>query len=52
MMNELDLFALTKSISEHSLEKGDVGTIVAVYDGKQGYKIEFTTYTGETTIME
>jgi len=29
-MNESDLISLTESISEHGLEKGNVGTIVAV----------------------
>jgi len=50
-MNELDLVALTESIPEHGLEKGDVGTIVAVYDGEKGYEIEFATYTGETVAV-
>ena len=47
-MKELDLIALTKSVPEHDLEKGDVGTIVAIYDNGKGYEIEFATYTGET----
>ena len=47
-MNELDLIALTDPIPEHGLEKGDVGTIVAVYNNGGGYEIEFTTYSGET----
>lgn len=38
-MKELDLIALTESIPEYGLEKGDVGTIVAVYDKGKGYEI-------------
>ena len=47
-MEELDLIALTESIPEEALMKGDVGTIVAVYASGQGYEVEFATYTGET----
>jgi len=47
-MKEFDLIALTGSIPEHGLEKGDVGAIVSVYNEGKGYEIEFTTYTGET----
>ena len=39
---------VTESISEHGLEKRDVGTIGAVYTNGKGYEIKFTTYTGET----
>ncbi len=50
-MKELDLIALTESIPEQALMKGDVGTIVAVYASGQGYEVEFATYTGETVAV-
>ncbi len=50
-MKELSLVALTEAIPKKALEKGDVGTIVAVYGSEQGYEVEFTTYTGETVAV-
>ena len=33
MISELDMVVLTRDLSEHGLQKGDVGTIVHVYNG-------------------
>ena len=32
MISELDMVVLTRDLSEHGLQKGDVGTIVQVYN--------------------
>ena len=51
MINELDRVALTKSLTEHGLEPGDVGTVVMVHKGGQGYTLEFMTLAGETVAI-
>jgi hypothetical protein len=54
MMEELDRFVLTEDVPDHSLQAGDLGTIVMVhqtdgdYAGPAGYTAEFTYLTGET----
>lgn len=48
MMNELSLVALTRSVPEHSLIAGDVGTIVHVYPQSEAYEVEFSTGQGKT----
>ena len=48
MINELDRVALTKALPEHGLEPGDVGTVVLVHKGGEGYTLEFMTLGGET----
>ena len=40
--------ALTEDLAEHGLKTGDVGTIVDVHKGGEGYEVEFCTLTGET----
>ena len=48
MIQELDRVALTKALPEHGLEPGDVGTVVLVHKGGEGYTLEFMTLGGET----
>jgi Domain of unknown function (DUF4926) len=48
MINELDEVALAKPLPEHNLEAGDVGTVVMIHQGGQGYAVEFMTYAGAT----
>ena len=48
MINELDRVALTEALPEHGLEPGDVGTVVMVHKGGQGFTLEFLSLTGET----
>jgi hypothetical protein len=48
MIPEHSLVVLTKSIPEHSLLAGDVGTIVHVYPGGAAYEVEFATGIGRT----
>jgi len=48
MMKELSLVVLTRSIPDHSLVAGDVGTVVHVYPNGEAYEIEFMTGLGKT----
>ena len=48
MINELDRVALTKALPEHGLVPGDVGTVVLVHKGGEGFTLEFMTLGGET----
>ncbi len=44
---ELDPVVLTVDVPEHSLKRGDVGTVVLTHDGK-GYEVEFVNLQGDT----
>ena len=48
MNNELDRVVLTEPVPHESLERGDVGTVVHVYDDGKAYEVEFTTLDGHT----
>lgn len=48
MIKELDAVVLATDLPEHGLEKGDVGTVVLIHRGGEGYEVEFITYGGET----
>ncbi|MGE5597304.1 MAG: DUF4926 domain-containing protein [Hyphomicrobiales bacterium] len=52
MIRELDTVALTRPLPEHGLEPGDLGTVVMVHRGGEGYEVEFTTLSGETLAVE
>jgi hypothetical protein len=52
MMEELERVVLVESIPAHGLEAGDIGTIVMVHQGGQGYSVEFLTLDGETIAVE
>jgi Domain of unknown function (DUF4926) len=45
---ELDRVALTRDLSEHGLVTGDIGAVVAVHQGGQGFTVEFMSLGGET----
>ena len=51
MINELDRVVLTEPIPDESLEKGDVGTVVHVYNDGNGYEVEFTMLDGNTAAV-
>lgn len=51
MIKELDRVALTRAIPEHHLEAGDVGTVVMVHKGGDGYTLEFVSLVGETVAI-
>ena len=51
MISELDMVVLTSDLSEHGLQKGDVGTVVHVYSVGGGYEVEFVTAEGRTVAV-
>ena len=51
MIREHDLVALTADKPEHGLRAGDVGTVVLVYPGGEGYAVEFVDHRGETVAL-
>ncbi len=44
----LDVVALTTDIPEYHLRRGQVGTIVEIFDGGKAYEVEFADKTGRT----
>lgn len=50
MLRELETVVLTTDLPEHGLNRGDIGTVVLVHDGK-GYEVEFVTLDGETVAV-
>jgi hypothetical protein len=56
MHKEIDLVALLKDLPEHSLHRGDVGTVVHVYDATPTdssglYEVEFMNVAGDTVAV-
>ncbi|MFI5202450.1 MAG: DUF4926 domain-containing protein [Candidatus Kapaibacterium sp.] len=51
MIKELSLVVLTRSIPEHALVSGDVGTVVHVYPNGEAYEVEFMTGLGKTVAV-
>jgi Domain of unknown function (DUF4926) len=51
MIQELDRVILTRDLPEHSLEEGDIGTVVLVHQGGKRYEVEFVTLDGETVVI-
>lgn len=48
MIPELESVVLNADLPEHGLKKGDIGTVVLVHRGGQGYEVEFIALDGET----
>ena len=48
MIKELDDVVLRSDLPNHGLAAGDVGTVVLVHRGGEGYEVEFTALDGET----
>jgi len=48
MFKELDNIILNKDLPEYKLKKGDLGTVVYVYEKGKAYEIEFSTFEGKT----
>ena len=42
---------LTADVPDEGLEVGDVGTVVHIHKGGEGYEVEFMTLTGETVAI-
>ncbi|MBI3537286.1 MAG: DUF4926 domain-containing protein [Chloroflexi bacterium] len=51
MIRELDSIVLTEDLPEHGLKSGDIGTVVLVHRGGEGYEVEFVTLNGETVAV-
>jgi hypothetical protein len=51
MIQELDSVVLTTDLPEYGLELGDIGTVVLVHRGSEGYEVEFVTLDGETVAV-
>jgi hypothetical protein len=51
MIKEHDCVVLTTNVPEEDLEAGDVGTVVHIHKGGEGYEVEFMTLTGETVAI-
>ncbi|MHC4179184.1 MAG: DUF4926 domain-containing protein [Planctomycetota bacterium] len=47
-MNEHDTVVLVRSLPDHGLEAGDVGSVVDVYDAGKGFEVEFVAGSGAT----
>lgn len=47
-MKEFDRVVLTEDLPEHGLRSGDVGTIVHVHNGGEGFEVEFFRAAGDT----
>ena len=48
IIQERDTVILTRDIPELKLRKGDLGTVVLVYQDGSAYELEFVTLGGET----
>ena len=51
MIRELESIVLSEDIPEHGLKRGDIGTVVLVHRGGEGYEVEFVTLAGETVAV-
>jgi hypothetical protein len=45
MIEEHDCVVLTANLPAEGLEAGDVGTVVHIHKGGEGYEVEFMTLT-------
>ncbi len=48
MLKELDTVVLIHAIKEKGLTRGDIGTIVHLYEENKAYEVEFVTAEGKT----
>jgi hypothetical protein len=51
MINEHDCVVLTVDLPAEGLAAGDIGTIVHIHNGGEGYEVEFMTLDGETVAV-
>ena len=49
--SELDIVVLARSLPEHRLEEGDVGTVVHCYREGAALEVEFVTGEGDTVAV-
>ena len=48
MIKELDSVVLTANLPQHGLARDDIGTVVLVHEGGEGFTVEFMTLAGRT----
>ena len=51
-LKELEAVALTEDLPDYGLVAGDVGTVVFVHRGGEGYEVEFTDADGRTLAVQ
>ena len=51
MIKEHYCIVLTTNVPDEGLEAGDIGTVVHIHKGGEGYEVEFMTLTGETVAI-
>ncbi len=51
MIQELEDVILECDLPQHGLTRGDIGTVVLIHRGGEGYEVEFTTLDGETVAV-
>lgn len=51
MFEELDTIVLNHNIEEYDLKKGDIGTVVNVYEKGKALEVEFVTAKGKTVAV-
>jgi len=51
MIKEHDCVVLTQDLPSEGLQAGDVGTVVHIHQGGDGYEVEFVTLTGRTVAV-
>jgi glutamine phosphoribosylpyrophosphate amidotransferase len=42
---------LLRDITANGLKRGDLGTVVSIFDDGKGYAVEFVSLTGETVAL-
>ena len=47
-VHELERVVLTEALPDYGLEPGDVGTVVLVHQGGEGFEVEFVALDGRT----
>ncbi|HBP88459.1 MAG: DUF4926 domain-containing protein [Nitrospira sp.] len=48
MIQELEEVILKFDLPQNGLQRGDIGTVLAVHEDGSGYDVEFTALNGET----
>jgi len=51
MIKEHDCIVLTVDLAAEGLAAGDIGTVVHVHKGGEGYEVEFMTLDGQTVAV-
>jgi len=51
MIREHDCVVLTADLLEENLQAGDIGTVIHIHNGGEGYEVEFMTLDGETVAI-